>query len=82
MEGQPISPNQYYVTRLLKMIDYESIRTSISGVIDYRCTCVDIINNEIIKNVFITETSRNRLATIDECISAGKRNSYVEFKEE
>ena len=25
MEGQPISPNQYYVSRLLKMINYESM---------------------------------------------------------
>ena len=81
MEGQPISPNQYYVTRLLKMIDYESMRDSRTGEIDYRCTCIDIQSHDTM-TVYITKQMYHRLATLEECARVGKRNSYVEFKEE
>lgn len=81
MENQPISPNEYYVTRLLKMIDYESMQDSRTGQIDYRCTCIDIQNHETI-SVYITKQMHHRLATLEECTRVGKRNSYVEFKEE
>ncbi len=81
VELQKITPNQYHVTRLLKMIDYESRQDSRTGQIDYRCKCVDIQSYETI-SVYISNQMHHRLATLDECTRIGKRNSFVEFKEE